>query len=703
MKHQLAALLALISIFSNAAFAGKLQNQDFKSLSELTSAGATSSSLLNTNKIYDLGTSQQLSTAFSSSIVGTLMGETKLNLSADVSNLLPVANGGTGASTLTLNSVLLGNGTSAPLAVAPGTVGNVLTSDGTIWKSAISSGSGAAKNYLINGGFENTPFLSSWAFTNSTASLETTQVIENLQAAKLVLAAQSGDLAIQSVTPALQLAGQNMQASCRVQTTLSTIQVCALAGGIEQACQSVSSSGVYSQVIVNFAGPASGSVGVKVKATASSTGTVYLDDCTTSFATNIGTAAQAVLLGTVTISGCASAWSTGSSSFAAFSAQTGCAYTTSGSAQAPSTNIPGIKFASLPAGDYRLEYSGRFEASVAGIASSAQFTDGTNTARETSNIGSGSSIAVDDISQSLSYTTPQSNATLQVYLKSGGGGSAALYGTAGNPGVIKVWYFPNTAQQVVSPQQADYDWTAYTPTFTGFGTVSGVECLNKRTGSDALIKCKFTSGSATATEARISLPTGLTSADTTKIPSIQSVGTFYRNVGSVGNALTSLIEPSVGYVTVGQVSSSGVPLTKANASSFTGAGEVLFFNARVPIQGWIQTNSAPLLVGSVTSNSLGAERIERATLFNNGSTCGITNQSGSWIASSVRNNVGQCTHTFNAPAFSAPPTCSCSIIGTAGASCDIFSQSSSNVAVFTTNGANTYVDYAVSLICMGPR
>jgi hypothetical protein len=47
-----------------------------------------------------------------------------------------VARGGTGATTLTANAVLLGNGTSAPLEVAPGTTGNVLTSDGTTWTSA---------------------------------------------------------------------------------------------------------------------------------------------------------------------------------------------------------------------------------------------------------------------------------------------------------------------------------------------------------------------------------------------------------------------------------------------------------------------------------------------------------------------------------------------------------------------------------------
>lgn len=49
---------------------------------------------------------------------------------------LPVASGGTGAATLTLNNVLLGNGTSAVQAVAPGTAGNVLTSAGGTWTSA---------------------------------------------------------------------------------------------------------------------------------------------------------------------------------------------------------------------------------------------------------------------------------------------------------------------------------------------------------------------------------------------------------------------------------------------------------------------------------------------------------------------------------------------------------------------------------------
>lgn len=60
----------------------------------------------------------------------------KLNVGTNATGTLPVANGGTGAATLTANNVLLGNGTSALQVVAPGTNGNVLTSNGTTWTSA---------------------------------------------------------------------------------------------------------------------------------------------------------------------------------------------------------------------------------------------------------------------------------------------------------------------------------------------------------------------------------------------------------------------------------------------------------------------------------------------------------------------------------------------------------------------------------------
>jgi hypothetical protein len=56
-----------------------------------------------------------------------------------VSGTLSVADGGTGATTLTANNVILGNGTSPVQFVAPGSSGNVLTSNGTTWQSSTPS------------------------------------------------------------------------------------------------------------------------------------------------------------------------------------------------------------------------------------------------------------------------------------------------------------------------------------------------------------------------------------------------------------------------------------------------------------------------------------------------------------------------------------------------------------------------------------
>jgi hypothetical protein len=72
-----------------------------------------------------------------------------VSLTADVSGTLPVANGGTSLTTLTANNVMLGNGTSAPLFVAPSTSGNVLTSNGTTWQSTAPAASGASKGQAI--------------------------------------------------------------------------------------------------------------------------------------------------------------------------------------------------------------------------------------------------------------------------------------------------------------------------------------------------------------------------------------------------------------------------------------------------------------------------------------------------------------------------------------------------------------------------
>lgn len=117
--------------------------------------------------------------------IGAIYGGTGLNTGSStgvpsissgtwsVNSLLPVSLGGTGSASLTANNVLLGNGTSALQVVAPGTSGNVLTSNGTTWQSSTPAagitGSGTTNKM--------TKWTSSSAIGNSSTSDDGTNVI----------------------------------------------------------------------------------------------------------------------------------------------------------------------------------------------------------------------------------------------------------------------------------------------------------------------------------------------------------------------------------------------------------------------------------------------------------------------------------------------------------------------------------------------
>jgi len=79
-------------------------------------------------------------------------GNTATISTLTLTNALTVANGGTGLTTLTAKAVMIGNGIAAPTFVAGGTIGNVLTFDGTDWTSSAppSSGLAAAQTKTAN-------------------------------------------------------------------------------------------------------------------------------------------------------------------------------------------------------------------------------------------------------------------------------------------------------------------------------------------------------------------------------------------------------------------------------------------------------------------------------------------------------------------------------------------------------------------------
>jgi hypothetical protein len=112
--------------------------------------------------------------------------------------------------------------------------------------------------------------------------------------------------------------------------------------------------------------------------------------------------------------------------------------------------------------------------------------------------------------------------------------------------------------------------------------------------------------------------------------------------------------------------------------------------------------SAPLLVGSVTSNSSGLERAEHAHVSSTGTVSG---ESGDWVNgnASIASNVF--TITLNSGMFSSAPVCLCTPESSSALylkQCQATSATSVSVLwTQTDNAANGVKDFG--LFCVGPR
>ena len=122
----------------------------------------------------------------------------KLATGAAASNLgtLGVSGGGTGVTSLTANNIILGNGTSAVQFVAPGSSGNVLTSDGTTWTSAAAAGGGGKVLQVIHTQYKGAQSIQSASYvsTNVTGTITPTSATSKILVCVNVFVGSSGGL-----------------------------------------------------------------------------------------------------------------------------------------------------------------------------------------------------------------------------------------------------------------------------------------------------------------------------------------------------------------------------------------------------------------------------------------------------------------------------------------------------------------------------
>lgn len=213
------------------------------------------------------------------------------------------------------------------------------------------------------------------------------------------------------------------------------------------------------------------------------------------------------------------------------------------------------------------------------------------------------------------------------------------------------------------------DWQSYTPTFTGFGTVTNIEFYWRRNASDLEIRGKATVGTTTATEARVSLPTGFSSQTIAGgLPSLQSCGAFFNGASSATHGGAVLIEPSVSYVTFGQAGTFGNatlnPLSKELGTNVISSNGQMAITAKLPIAGW----SSNTTLSEDSGSRVIAARIQRNTnqsipnntntniVFNNvieDNTSSFNSGTGFWVCpeSGYYNFVGQMIFASNTTGY----------------------------------------------------
>lgn len=149
----------------------------------------------------------------------------------------------------------------------------------------------------------------------------------------------------------------------------------------------------------------------------------------------------------------------------------------------------------------------------------------------------------------------------------------------------------------VGPQQtqrgpAMTDWTAYTPTFTGFGTVSTQSFYSRRVGDSLEVQGSFTSGTSTATTAQVTLGygggNGNVTCDTTKLSTnnLNAVGIVGPSYSAAQSVYALAPSSNQDYFEFGIQSSSTNSLAAVNGSTVASSGNVLSVHFVVPIVGW---------------------------------------------------------------------------------------------------------------------
>lgn len=158
-------------------------------------------------------------------------------------------------------------------------------------------------------------------------------------------------------------------------------------------------------------------------------------------------------------------------------------------------------------------------------------------------------------------------------------GSTGTLSAAGNYSLTLIAIGSSSSTTIINPNIGP--WQTYTPTFTGFGTVSTQSSRWRQVGQSIEVESRWVCGVTTATEGRLSLPNNyLSSSD---YATIESCG-FGASTETTNN-INVLIEPSSSYVTFGTTTAARAGLTKQNGSGIISSSGTMSVKFIVRVDG----------------------------------------------------------------------------------------------------------------------
>lgn len=596
------------------------------------------------------------------------------------------------------------------------------------------SGSAYGRNYVRNSmAVNNTENVS--VTGTATVARNTTTPLTNIADFAITLPNNATDY-VEFTLDALDLglAGQNCQLllDYKASSIGSNVQAQVVQGGVVAVTAQLAAISNAQQVSINtVCGTATTTVRISNATGNTGTSSINVANVTYGKATNVGTVSQAQLIGSAFFANGGNPTKSGGTlgPFSADPSFPGPTIITNpgpGVIQTTDTNLPQVTVNNLPAGIYLVTFTGG--AGVNGTSdNSLAISDGTDIrGRQTTSIG-GAHVFPFNIQATFEYSTA-GNRTFELF----GSSSASVLNLqnatqnaqtqfsivrlpssgeiAVSPNVQPVWGFAQMTSAVSVQNFTSASWiTANNAGWTGYNFRGAATAPT--TSGDLGTKIALRPGtylvaaslSATASAASCSFglwdgtnrrgisQLGISTATTQG--GITMVGTFTYNTSTVADFRVQVVR------------NTGSGNCQIDTGGEGGLGDGPFEITVTPISQGITT---PILVGSVTSQSTGAERIERAYIAGGGAACTstpctITRQSGSWLTSVSRSSTGSYSLNIASGIFTAAPTCT------------FATQSPGPVRVGTTptttlfdftvvNAAGSAVDTSdMNIICMGPR